>query len=350
MSDPHPAPAKASWATARTGGRRGLRRLVRSTGVDLRWLGRELLRRRTRPADEPAAMPSARPATSFDQPLEPLEPYGRPLDPVRSTVGAPARWARTGPVRAVRSVLQSAALKPFLTAELAIESFGSDAAGQHEPILFVANHASHLDALVIAASLPSGLRRRLAVAASADYFFDAWWRAIPSALLVNSLPLHEGSDAVTEVQRLLDGGWAVLVFGEPSRSDDGSVHPFDPQVGTIALRVTAPIVPVGVRGTFSAMPRGRFRIRTGRPRVSVRFGAPLRPEPSDSAATFTARVTEAVRGLIAEDTHTWWQVISGDAEAGSELEPGAEASRWRRIWTQTDAMAKGGATRRRIWT
>ena len=345
MSGAHPPPAKASWATG--GSQHGLRRLVRSTAGDLRWLSGELFRRRSRPADEVLAG-SSRPA-----PTESAAVTGAvdPVGAVRSTRGAPARWARTGPVRAIRSVLQSTALKPFLTAELAIESFGSAAAGQHEPIVFVANHASHLDALVIAASLPSDLRRRLAVAASADYFFDAWWRAIPSALLVNSLPLHEGSDAVTEVQRLLDGGWAVLVFGEPSRSDDGSVHPFDPQVGTLALRVTAPIVPVGVRGTFSAMPRGRFRIRTGRPRVSVRFGAPMRPEPGDSAAAFATRVTEAVRGLIAEDTHTWWQVLKGDADPGPELEPGPAAARWRRIWAQTDAMAKGGgATRRRIWS
>lgn len=332
------APVQASWATGSTAsaGRR-VRRLLTGTAADLRWLGHEALRRRPRPDDEPGNDPI------------PIPSETRPR--MESTGDAPASWARTRPVRAVRGLLQSAALKPFLRAELTMESFGADAASDRQPVVLVANHASHLDALVIAASLPRDLRRRLAVAASADYFFDAWWRAIPSALLVNSLPLHEGTDAVVEVQRLLDGGWAVLVFGEPSRSDDGSVHPFDPQVGALALRVTAPIVPVGVRGTFSAMPRGRFRIRTGRPRVSVRFGAPMRPQPAESADGFTTRVTEAVRELIAEDTHTWWRVLTGDTGTDAAHEPGPAAARWRRIWAQTDVMAKGGGpTRNRIWS
>ena len=372
-----PAPAKASWATGSR--RRGLRRLASGSARDVRWLGRELLRRRPRPEDEPRARPvltsSTRPGVDRREsghqpattdpattPTTTVGPAAPVVDAVRDgslpaadhpgvTVGAPAQWARTRPVRAVRGVLQSAALKPFLHAELAIESFGSTSTPQHEPMLLVANHASHLDALVIAASLPAELRHRLAVAASADYFFKAWWRAIPSALLVNSLPLREGSDAVAEVRKLLDGGWTVLVFGEPSRSDDGSVHAFDPLIGTLALQVLAPIVPVGVRGTFSAMPRGRFTIRTGRPRVSVRFGSPLRPEPAESGTGFAERVTEAVRSLIAEDTHTWWQVLTGDAEPDAQLEPGPSAARWRRIWAQTDAMAKGGHdTGRRIWS
>lgn len=355
-----PAPAKASWATGTR--RRGVRRLATGTARDLRWLGRELFRRRPRPEDEPSTAPALGPSTRSGAARSgdpaPAVAVGADLDEAETgsdhlgvTVGAPARWARTRPVRAVRGVLQSTALKPFLHAELAIESFGSTSTPQHEPMLLVANHASHLDALVIASSLPTELRHRLAVAASADYFFNAWWRAIPSALLVNSLPLHRGSDAVAEVRKLLDAGWTVLVFGEPSRSEDGSVHPFDPLIGDLALQITAPIVPVGVRGTFSAMPRGRFTIRTGRPRVSVRFGAPLRPAPAESGAGFTERVTEAVRSLIAEDTHTWWQVLTGDAEPDAQLEPGQSAARWRRIWAQTDAMAKDGDdTGRRIWS
>lgn len=339
-------PAKATWAVHRPTGR--LRALAAGSAGDLAAFAKGAARtvsRRGRRA----------PDAGQEERVERRGP-----DPVRRAGVGPvphrslhARmidlrtgWARLLPARAAREAAQSLLVKPLLRSELAVEVYGAQAAVDLAPVLLVANHASHLDAAVIVAGLPDAVRRRTVVAASADYFFDAWWRALPSALVFNSLPVHDGD--VSGAARLLARGWSVLVFGEPSRSDDGSVHDFDRTVGDLALRTSAPVLPVGIRGTFAAMPRGRFRIRSGRPRVSIRYGAPVRPRPGEAAPDVARRVTQAVRLLIAEDTATWWQVLRGRAESQAAPDPSAAA--WRRVWAQTDRNSLGGPSRGdRIW-
>ncbi len=90
-----------------------------------------------------------------------------------------------------------------------------------------------------------------------------------------------------------------------------------------------PIVPIGLRGAYSAMPRGRGWPVPGRRAVSVRFGAPLRLRPEENAKHLTDRVRLAVKQLCAEDASTWWDSIKPSAAASEEA---AEPARWRRIW------------------
>src|SRR5262249_21669228 len=57
------------------------------------------------------------------------------------------------------------------------------------PFLLVANHASHLDALVLFAALRCGMRDRVFPLASGDAFFGGAASAVFSAFLVNALPI-----------------------------------------------------------------------------------------------------------------------------------------------------------------
>ena len=45
------------------------------------------------------------------------------------------------------------------------------------PVIFAANHASHVDTALLLSSLPVRFRHRTVVAAAADYFFDRRWKA-----------------------------------------------------------------------------------------------------------------------------------------------------------------------------
>ena len=107
----------------------------------------------------------------------------------RSTVfrsewsGAGRRWP---PVRWRRR----SALEPLFRSQVRTHVEGLDVLERIEgPVIFVANHASHLDTPLILLSLPDEWRRRTAVAAAADYFFDTWWRAVGSSLLFNTFPI-----------------------------------------------------------------------------------------------------------------------------------------------------------------
>jgi 1-acyl-sn-glycerol-3-phosphate acyltransferase len=217
-------------------------------------------------------------------------------------------------------------------------------AGLRGPVVFVANHSSHLDAPLVLCSLPPAWRRETLVAAAADYFFDDWWRAIGTALIFGTVPLDRTGGASPAARAatpngLLSDGWSLLLFPEGTRAPDGQMSGFKTGAARLAVAAGAPIVPIGIRGSFAAMPRGRSWPVAGRPRVAVRFGPPMRPLPQESAKRFTNRVWAETARLAAEDETTWWTSLRS-AGNGSEVSSRAAGSEtpvahWRQVWAST---------------
>lgn len=267
----------------------------------------------------------------------------------------PTAWARTPILVATRDVAQTVLVQPAVRAEVALESYGTERLGAASgPSLLAANHASHLDVVAVLATLPSAWRQRTAVALTSDAFFRVWWKAGATALAFNTFQLPESPPAadgaarfdVGPLSEVLSSGWNVLVFPEGGRTRDGVVQPFHPGVAVAAAQLSVPVVPVGIRGTFTAMPQGVRWPRPGRPRVAVRYGSALGPQPAESAEVFTARIHRAVADLVDEDATTWWQVSRRPESETGEV----PSARWRRIWQQSEDAEPGGRTPRpRIW-
>jgi 1-acyl-sn-glycerol-3-phosphate acyltransferase len=254
-------------------------------------------------------------------------------------------WARTPLAVGVRAAVQAGGLKPLVWSEVSPQVRGLDnLVGLEGPVIFTANHSSHLDAPLILCSLPPDWRRRTLVTAAADYFFDAWWRATGTALAFGTVPLDRRATTASSSstpRELLDAGWNLVIFPEGTRSPDGQLGSFKSGTARLAQSAGVPIVPIGLRGAYAAMPRGRGWPVAGRPRVSVRFGAPLRLRPDENAKHLTDRIRLSVSQLCAEDGGTWWESLSRPApelpaavSAAPDVAPGRspEMSRWRRIW------------------
>ena len=249
------------------------------------------------------------------------------------------RWARLAPMRAVRECVQVGAVKPMVRKELSVEVYGLDELRQLDgPALIMANHASHLDTAVLVSTLPTKRRRHTAVGIEADYFFNSWWRASGSAIAFNTFPIQRTGDALSDaLATLLAKGWTVVVFPEGTRSRDGFVGQFRMDIAEVAVSSQVPVMPVGILGTYAAMPRGSNWPVPGRPRVSVRYGPPIIPRPSEMPSELASRIFDAVKKLLDEDAATWWKAQQGSADVA---EP--PASSWRRIWQQSDPPVKGG--------
>ncbi len=283
----------------------------------------------------------------------------RPLVPASasgSTVVAPrgpfpTGWARTPALSAVRDAIQAGALVPLLAHQTDTTVHGRDVITRLRelgdgPIIFVANHSSHLDTGLLLAALPYAERRRTLVAAAADYFFDTWWRASGSALVFGTFPLERRASTVSATPGdLLRDGWNVVLFPEGTRSPDGWTQRFHLGAAHLSVTENVPVVPLGIRGSFAAMPRGR-RWPTGNPTVTVRFGPPLWPGPGDSARTLGPQVERAVAALVDEDSTDWYSAARR-AAAGTTPSTAAPvvpegvppAARWRRVWERTQAPA-----------
>ena len=210
-------------------------------------------------------------------------------------------WVRSAPATLVRSALQRVLLSPVLRAELRIEVHGVEVLDRlGGPAVIVANHSSHLDAPVILEALGARRRRRVAVAAAADYFFDVWWRAAPSGLVIGTFPLERrGGRGANASSRLLAAGWSLVIFAEGGRSYTGEMRPFKKGAAYLALEAGVPVVPVALRGTFDAMPPKKSWPAKGRPPIRVTFGEPLHGKPGERAGELTPRIEEAVAKLLA---------------------------------------------------
>ncbi len=284
------------------------------------------------------------------RPLVPrsAEPFAPPPEPREF----PTEWARTPAGRVARAAIQRFVLRPLVWSETAPRVHGLDhLEGLRGPVVFVSNHSSHLDAPLVLCSLPERWRRRTAVGAAADYFFDVWWRAAGTALVFNAFPVERsvGRRLSDTPWRLLQEGWSIVVFPEGTRSRDGWVGRFRPGAARLCIGAGVPAVPVAIRGSFAAMPRGRGWPMPGRYPVAVRYGPPLFPESDETAGSFMRRLSDAVARLWDEDRGDWWSAQVRAARGTTPPPAGPEGPRWLRVWEATRPLPRR-RTRPRVWS
>lgn len=207
-------------------------------------------------------------------------------------------WPRGRVARATRIVLQAATFAMLRrltpTAVTGAENF----AGVDGPVLLVANHASHLDSVVLLSALPARYRRRLAVAAAADYFFARPLVGSVVALLLNAFPFSRTTAVRPTLEHcaaLLDGNWSILLYPEGTRSTTGEIGEFKPGVGLLAVELNVTVVPVYLDGMRDILPKGRTWPRSGP--VTVTFGTPVSFGASTPYSDVAFRLEQAVRAL-----------------------------------------------------
>ena len=145
------------------------------------------------------------------------------------------------------------------------------------PFIVVANHASHLDALILAAALPVRHVGNVFPIAAGDTFFTKPATSIFATACMNALPIWRrncGAHSLGELRdRLAADGSIYILFPEGTRTRTGEMTPFKPGIGRLVAGTPVPIVPCYLCGTFDALPSSR-----GVPRpvaISARIGLPL---------------------------------------------------------------------------
>ena len=293
-----------------------------------------------------AATAAASEAATGSASLSAAERLARVRDRVHipsPTTGFTGAWGRLPWSRAARELVQMGLLRPLVHSQIKAVTLGRDALpANHRPVIFVANHSSHLDTPMILLSLPDSYRRRTAVAAAADYFFDTRWRAFVSSLVFNTFPVERKAGGLTDLPgTLLRNGWSMVVYPEGTRSPDGWMTRFRMGAAWLAVEHQVPVVPIALRGSFAAMPRGSRWPRPGRPEVRLRFGPAVEPAEGETIRQFAPRVQAAVAALLDEDATTWWGAQQR-AAAGTTPDPTGpkKAAQWRRLWEQAGAPTK----------
>jgi 1-acyl-sn-glycerol-3-phosphate acyltransferase len=212
-------------------------------------------------------------------------------------------WARSGAAGAVRAGVLRGVLGPLIDLYTRPRVLGRDHLAElAPPVLFVANHSSHIDTPAILRALPAAWRRRTAVAAAADYFYRVPWLAYAVSLAFNTIPVERKGeaavpDAASQLVRLLDDGWSLLVFAEGTRSRDGTIGRLRSGAAVLAAEHGLAIVPVHVAGTHAVMPpgsrwmrRARGTFKGARQPIAVSFGPPVRAQDGEHRTDTMERV------------------------------------------------------------
>jgi len=202
------------------------------------------------------------------------------------------RYSAAAPA-AARLVAQHLVMKPYIWSSLSVHTHGMrNLDGLKPPFVVVANHSSHLDAPLIYGSLPRRLSKNLAAGAASDYFFDSWYKALPTALFFNSFPVERqgmrGRRGMAGV--LLNEGIPLLLVPEGTRSRTGAMANFKPGAAALSISRNVPVLPMALVGAYAAMPYGATVPVPGRPHVHVVFGRPLRAAPGEIAHQFSDRL------------------------------------------------------------
>ena len=163
----------------------------------------------------------------------------------------------------------------FMRLMFRLEAVGVENIPASGPVLIVSNHSSGLDPPLIGGASD----RQLTYLAKAELFKIPLFGALIRGL--DARPIRrEGADpaALRTARHVLEEGRALLVFPEGTRGDEGDIRPAKAGAGLLAVSSGAAVVPVYVKGSGQAWPRGRSLPRPAK--ITVTFGKPLRFEPA----------------------------------------------------------------------
>ncbi len=142
-------------------------------------------------------------------------------------------------------------------------------------VLLVSNHQSYFDPIIV--GLACSHRQFAALARST--LFDKHPLLAWIIRMLNAIPVSRGETDVAAMRKCiaeLEKGQALLIFPEGTRTEDGSVTPFETGTMLLIKRAKPLVMPVAIEGSYDVWKRGtRPKLRG---RIAVSYGEPVPAE------------------------------------------------------------------------
>ena len=224
-------------------------------------------------------------------------------------------WARRWPVRILRRLLQLVVFRiPSLVSWTTVKG-RKNLKGVKQPVIFIANHVNHYDAMYVVRAIPWRFRK-LAIAAAADVLYEyrpgdglAKWlnvrlRGYFTTLVFHTFPFSRSVHVKRSFEYmggLLDEGWNVLLFPEGKLTMTGEMASFKSGIGLLTQAMRVPVVPLRIDGLFPLVRiyDGDRAGWTPQKFVHVRltFGKPLDIAPESDPDEIARTCENAIRSL-----------------------------------------------------
>jgi 1-acyl-sn-glycerol-3-phosphate acyltransferase len=152
---------------------------------------------------------------------------------------------------------------------VAIRVHGLERLDSRQRYLFMVNHQSNLDILVLLQSLAGFQLRWLAKKELLWVPLFGWAMWAGKHIPVDRAARAGALGTLRKAATRMANGISVVVFPEGTRSLDGRLLPFKRGGFLLAAKTGAAIVPVTITGTQKILPKGEWRLRPGIVEVHV---------------------------------------------------------------------------------
>ncbi len=154
-----------------------------------------------------------------------------------------------------------------------IEVSGRDNVPSEEPCVLTPNHTSYLDPFVLGIALGRKQLGNTCWAGATVAAFDTALKRRGSrlALVLPIEPRRGAMSGIAFASLVLRRGYNLVWFPEGRRSPDGALQEFKPGLGFVLSRLSVPVIPVSIEGTYDAWPARQKLPRPGKIRIT--FGA-----------------------------------------------------------------------------
>ncbi len=181
-------------------------------------------------------------------------------------------WQISAPARLARRALRHRAYTRWIEEAFTdIQLRGSERLAQLDgPAVFIGNHQSHLDTLLVHAALPEHIRSSLYFGAAQDRWYlrgqkklelKPWYQS----LALGNFPIKRGGgrEALEHASWLLSKGQHVFLFPEGTRARGDLLGEFKVGPALLASEASVPVVPLYLSGLRAIRPKGSREVIPG---------------------------------------------------------------------------------------
>jgi len=176
------------------------------------------------------------------------------------------------PVRIVDPWLKKRFKFLFQLMNCPVEVTGEEHIHPDKTCLFMSNHHSFFDVPFLQAYVPVLIR---GVEAKQHFRWPVygWIIGRLGNIPIDRKNIHRSIQSIRRAQGNLESGLSMIIMPEGHRTLDGKLRPFKKLPFFLAKQSGAPIIPVGISGLYTLMPKGGFQVHPIT--LKIHFGEPI---------------------------------------------------------------------------
>jgi len=174
-----------------------------------------------------------------------------------------------------------------------VDVIGRENVLMNRPQIFMANHQSDFDILIVLAHIPGQFRW---IAKKELFKIPIFGRAMKSAgyIEIDRQNHERAMKSLEEAAQKIRDGKSVVTFPEGTRSKDGTIKPFKQGLFHLAIQAGVPIVPISIIGAHKIMPKRTLKVKPGR--ITMIIGRPV--DVSGYTIETRGELIERVRSIM----------------------------------------------------